>query len=124
MDYYWQVIDHMEIDLSVTIKQKLFQVVAVSLQLNWCTYWILKKHEKKNLNAIYTRMLRAILDKSYKQHLRKQLLYGLLAPISQTIQEKWAGQAVGRTQIQHEDKRWIWRNPVKSFGVVDSYPCS
>ena len=43
-----------------------------------------EKHEEKDDN--YTRMLHAVLNKSWKQHPTKQQLYGQLPPISQTIQ--------------------------------------
>ena len=44
----------------------------------------------KKLDGNYTRMLRAILNISRKQHPTKQQLYGSLPPISQTIKEKRA----------------------------------
>ena len=41
---------------------------------------------KKKLDSNYTRMLRAILKKFWRQHPTKQLLYGHLPPITKTIQ--------------------------------------
>ena len=41
---------------------------------------------EKRLDGNYTRMLRAILNKSWRQHPTKQLLYGHLPPITKTIQ--------------------------------------
>ena len=38
------------------------------------------------LDGNYTRMLRAILNKSWRQHLTRQQLYGHLPPITKTIQ--------------------------------------
>ena len=43
---------------------------------------------KKKLDDNYTRMLRAILNKSWKQHPTKHQLYGHLPPITKTIQVK------------------------------------
>ena len=43
---------------------------------------------RKKLDGNYTRMLRAILNKSWKQHPTKQQLYGHLPPITKTIQVK------------------------------------
>ena len=40
---------------------------------------------EKKLDGNYTRMLRAILNKCWKQHLTKQQLYGHLPPITKTI---------------------------------------
>ena len=41
---------------------------------------------EKKLDGNYTKMLRAILNKSWKQHPTKQQLYGHLPPITKTIQ--------------------------------------
>ena len=41
---------------------------------------------EKKLDDNYIRMLRAILNKSWKQHPTKQQLYGHLPPITKTIQ--------------------------------------
>ena len=46
---------------------------------------LIKRMEKK-LDGNYTRMLRAILNKSWRQHPTKQQLYGHLPPITNTIQ--------------------------------------
>ena len=40
---------------------------------------------KKKLDSNYTRMLRAILNKSWRQHPTMQYLYGHLPPITKTI---------------------------------------
>ena len=51
-----------------------------------CTTWTLTKRIEKKLDGNYTRMLRAILNKSWKQHPTKQQQYGHLPPISKIIQ--------------------------------------
>ena len=43
----------------------------------------------KKLDGNYTRMLRAILNKSWRQHLTKHQRYGHLPPITKTIKVKW-----------------------------------
>ena len=48
------------------------------------------KHLEKKLGGNYTRMLHAILNKSWKQHPTKHQMYGHLLPISQIIQIRWA----------------------------------
>ena len=50
------------------------------------TTWTLTKHIEKKVDGICTRIQWAILNKSWKQHSPKQLLYGHLPPISKTIQ--------------------------------------
>ena len=48
--------------------------------------FLLTKRLKKKLDGNYTRMLRAILNKSWRQHPTKHQLYGHLPPITKTIQ--------------------------------------
>ena len=47
--------------------QNFFQAVATSILLYKCTTWMLTKHIEKRLDGDYTRMLHAILNKSWKQ---------------------------------------------------------
>ena len=63
-----------------------FQAVVVSLLLYGCTTWMLTKQMEKQLDSNYTRMLRAILNKSWRQHPTRHQLYGHLPPITKTIQ--------------------------------------
>ena len=60
---------------------------------------------EKKLDDNYTRMLLAILNKSWRQHLTKQQLYGHLPPITKTIQ-------VRRTK--HAEHCWRSRNELIS----------
>ena len=57
----------------------------MSILLYGCTTWTLTKLIEKKLDGNYTRMLRAILNKTYWQHLTKQQLYSHLPPIMKTI---------------------------------------
>ena len=56
------------------------------LLLYGCTTWTLTKRLEKKLDGNYTRMLRAILNKSWRQHPTRHQLYGHLPPITKTIQ--------------------------------------
>ena len=58
----------------------------MSILLYRCTTWTLTKRMEKKLDGNYTRMLRAILNKSWRQHPTKQQLYGHLPPITKIIQ--------------------------------------
>ena len=62
-----------------------FRAAVVSIQLYECTTWALTKRMEKKLDGNCTRMLRAILNKSWRQHPTKQQLYGHLPPITKTI---------------------------------------
>ena len=66
-------------------KGSFFQAAVVSILLHGCTTWTLTKWLKK-LDGNYTRMLRAILNKSWRQHSTKHQLYAYLPPIKKTIQ--------------------------------------
>ena len=52
----------------------------------YCTTWTLTKRLEKKLDGNYTRMLRAILNKSWRQHSTRHQLYGHQPPITKTIQ--------------------------------------
>ena len=55
-------------DLTDKMKRSFFQAAIVSILLYECTTWTLTKRLEKKLDGNYTRMLRAILNKSWQQH--------------------------------------------------------
>ena len=67
------------------MKRSFFQETVVSILLYGCTTW--------TLDGNYTRMLQAILNKSWRQHPTKQQLYEHLPPITKTIQVRRARHA-------------------------------
>ena len=73
-------------DLTDKMKRSFFQAAVTSILLYGCTTWTLTKRLKKELDGNYTRMLRAILNKSWQQHPTRHQLYGHLPPITKTIQ--------------------------------------
>ena len=78
----WKAIDRLSViwksDLTNKMKCSFFQAVVMSILLTKCM--------EKKLDGNYTKMLRAILDKSWRQHPTKQQLYGHFPPIMKTIQ--------------------------------------
>ena len=86
----WTAIDKLSIiwksDLTNKMKPSLFQAAVVSILLYGCTTWTLTKRLEKKLDSNYTRTLRAILNKSWRQHPTKHQLYGHLPPTTKTIQ--------------------------------------
>ena len=86
----WTAIDGLSItwksDLTDKIKRNFFQAAVMSILLYGCTTWTLTKRREKKLDGNYTRMLRAILNKSWRQHPTKYQLYGHQPPITKTIQ--------------------------------------
>ena len=72
------------------MKRSFFQAAVVSILLYGCTTWTLTKRLEKKLDGNYTRMLRAILNKSWRQHPTRRQLYSHLPPITKTIQVRRA----------------------------------
>ena len=70
-----------------------FQAAVLSILLYGCTTWTLTKQLKTKLDGNYTRMLTAILNKSWQQHPTKHQLYSHLPPITKTIQVRWTRHA-------------------------------
>ena len=93
----WTTIDRLSIiwksDLTDKMKCSFFQAAVVSILLYGCTTWTLTKRLEKKLDSNYTRMLRAILNKSWQQHPTRNQLYGHLPPITKTIQVRWTRHA-------------------------------
>ena len=87
------------------MKRSFFQTAVVSILLYGCTTRTLTKRLEKKLDGNYTRMLRAILNKSWRQHSTRHQLYGHLPPITKTIQ-------VRRTR--HEGRCWRSRDELIS----------
>ena len=101
----WTAINRLSIiwksDLTDKMKCSFFQAAVTSILLYGCTTWTLTKRLEKKLDGNYTRMLRAILNKSWRQHPTRHQLYGHLPPITKTIQ-------VRRTR--HAGHRWRSRD--------------
>ena len=68
------------------MKRSFFQAAVVLILLYGCTTWTLTKRLEKKLDGNNTRMLWAILNKSWRQHPTRHQLYGHLPPITKTIQ--------------------------------------
>ena len=88
----WTAINRLSIiwksDLTDKMKRSFFQAAVTSILLYGCTTWTLTKWLEKKLDGNYTRMLRAILNKSWRQHPTRHQLYGHLPPITKTIQAR------------------------------------
>ena len=92
-------------DLIDKMKHSFFQAAVVLIQLYGCTTWTLTKRMEKKLGGNYTRMPRAMWNKSWRQHPTKHLMYGHLPPITKTIK-------VRRTK--HAGHYWRSRDELKS----------
>ena len=101
-------------DVTDKMKRSFFQAAVVSTLLYGCTTWTLTKRRQKKLDGNYTRMLRAILHKSWRQHPTEYQLYGHLPPITKTIQ-------VRRTR--HAGHFWRSRDDLVSYVLLWTPTC-
>ena len=85
----WTAVNKLSIiwksDLTDKMKRSFFQAVVVSILLYGSIFWTLTKRLEKKLDGNYTRMLQAILNKSWRQHSTRHQLYGHLPHIMKTI---------------------------------------
>ena len=105
----WTAINRLSIiwksDLTDIMKCSFFQAAVVSILLYGCATWTQTKRQEKKLDSNYTRMLRAILNKSWRQHPTRHQLYGHLPIIMKTIQVR---------QTRHAGHCWRSRDELVS----------
>ena len=65
-----------------------FKVTVEYVLLYGGQAWTLNKKLNKSLDGCYTRMLRKVLNISWKQHLTNKELYGTLPPASNIIRQR------------------------------------
>ena len=86
----WTAINRLSIiwksDLTDKMERSFFQAAVASILHYGCTTWTLTKRLEKKLDGDHTRMLRAILNNSWRQYPTRHQLYGHLPPITKTIQ--------------------------------------
>ena len=98
-------------DLTDKMKRSFFQAAVVSILLYGCTIWTPTKQTEKKLDGNYARILRAILNKCWRQHFTKQQVYGYQPPITKTIKvrrTRHAGQRLEKLGRAHE-----WCTPME-----------
>ena len=105
----WTAVDSLSViwksDLADKMKRSFFQAAVMSILLYGCTTWMLTKRMEKKLDGNYTRMLREILNKSWRQYPTKQQLYGHRPPIMKTIKIR---------RIRHAGYYWRSRDELIS----------
>ena len=86
----WTAIDKLSVigksNLTDKMKCSFFKAAVVSILLYGCSTWTLTKRIEKKLDSNNTRMLRAILNKTWRQHPTKPQLYGHLPPTTKNYQ--------------------------------------
>ena len=97
----WTAIDKLSIiwksELADKMKRSFFKAAVASILLYGCTTWTLTKRPEKKVDGNYTRMLRVILNRSWRQHPTKHQLYGLpsrkLSKLDEPDMQDTAGEA-------------------------------
>ena len=82
------------------LKINLFRATVETVLTYNATTWTLTKSLTRRIDGVYTRMLRAALDVSWKTHTTNKELYGNIPPISHTIIERrlqLSGHCLGAT---------------------------
>ena len=87
------------------MKRSFFPAAVESILLYGCTTRTLTKRLEMKLDGNYTRMLRAILNKCWRQHPTRHQLYGHLPSITKTIQAR---------RIRHAGHCWRSRDELIS----------
>ena len=111
----WTTIDRLSIiwksDLTDKMKRSFFQAAVVSILLYRCTTWTLTKRLEMKLDDNYTKMLRAILNKSWWQHPTRHQLYGHLPP---SHHENYPSQTNQTCRTLLEKQGWAhkWCSPM------------
>ena len=110
----WSAIDRLSIiwksNLTDKMKRSFFQAAVVLILIYGYTTWTLTKRVEKKPDGNYTRMLRAILNKSWIQHPTRHQLYGHLLPITKTIQARRTSHAghCWRSKEEHISYVLLW----------------
>ena len=110
-----------ESDLTDKMKRIFFQAAVVSILLYRCTTWTLTKRLEMKLDSNYTRMLRAILNKFWRQHPTTHQLYGHLPPITKTIQVRRTKHAGHYWRSKDELIRDVLYGPRHMAGQKQDY---
>ena len=82
MDKIWKS------NLSDQLKRSFFRATVESVLIYGSITWTLTSKLEKKLNGAYTKMLRAALNRSWKDHLTNKELYGNIPLISKAIQQQ------------------------------------
>ena len=92
------------------LKIQLFRSTVETVLLYGANTWTLTKTLSKKLDGTYTRMLRAALNVSWKQHLTNKELYRYLPCVTETIRERrlrFSGHCVrSKDEVIHQLILW------------------
>ena len=105
MDNIWKS------SLNKTQKTRIFKASVESILLYGAETWTLTENEKRRLGGSYTRMLRVVLNRSWKDKVKSVDLYGGLPRLSDVIKKRrlrLAGHAYRRSE-EIVSKLVLWK---------------
>ena len=70
------------------MKIRIFKSTVESILLYGCQTWTIDKTLEKRINGCYTRMLRMVLNISWKAKLTNKQLYGNLPKLTEIVKER------------------------------------
>ena len=82
MDVVWKSV------LPDDLKRSFFRATVESVLMYGATAWTCTKTLEARLDGAYTRMLRDVLNISWRRHPTKAQLYGFIPPISDILRER------------------------------------
>ena len=98
-------------NLKRSIRERLFVSTVESVLLYGCSTWTLTRKLEKQLDGVYTRMLRMAMDVSWRDHMTNDELYGKLPKVSVKIKAKrmqLAGHLVRHREEEVASKLVLW----------------
>ena len=107
MDKIWKS------NLDRTIRIKIFRVTVEPILLYGSETWTLSAKQYQRLDGCYTRLLRRVLNLSWKKHPTLATLYGNLPPISLLVKRRriqFAGHCARATD-ELVSSFVLWRHP-------------
>ena len=76
-------------ELPENLKRNFFRAIVESVLIYGAITWTLTSSLEKKLDGSYTRMLRAFLNRSWREHPINKELYGNIPRLSSTIRQQW-----------------------------------
>ena len=102
------------------LKIQFFRSTVETVLLYGCSSWTLTKALTKKLDGTYTRLLRAALNVSWRQHMTNKELYGILPKITDIICERrirFSGHCWrSKEEVVHQVLLWEPKHGKRSSG--------
>jgi hypothetical protein len=82
------------------LKRSLFLATAEAILLYGCEAWTLSVKEEASLDGCFTRMLRMVMNVTWRDKVRNEVLYGNLPRVTDKIRERRVRLASDTTRLR------------------------